>query len=89
MASLMMGVEGGSSALHSVVLAGLAGLVGGALSMVSCACCRGATGDVESCRGCCNVDLCISSLAGCEEDTSDGLLTVSGLLPMLSAPLEV
>ena len=42
-ASLMMGVEGGSSALHSVVLAGLAGLVGGALSMVSCACCRGAT----------------------------------------------
>eukprot|EP00891_Asterochloris_glomerata_P009038 jgi/Astpho2/9038/Aster-02700 len=32
-ASLMMGVEGGSSALHSVVLAGLAGLVGGALSM--------------------------------------------------------
>ena len=31
----MMGVEGGSSALHAVILAGLAGLVGGALSMVS------------------------------------------------------
>ncbi len=32
-ASLMMGVGGGSSALHIMILAGLAGLVGGALSM--------------------------------------------------------
>ena len=56
-ASLMMGVEGGSSVLHSVVLAGLAGLVGGALSMVSCACCRGATDDMKSWSGFCNVML--------------------------------
>lgn len=32
-ASLMIGVVGGSSALHLMILAGLAGLVGGALSM--------------------------------------------------------
>ena len=32
-ASLMIGVGGGSSALHYMILAGLAGLVGGALSM--------------------------------------------------------
>lgn len=32
-ASLMIGVGGGSSALHIMILAGLAGLVGGALSM--------------------------------------------------------
>ena len=32
-ASLMIGVGGGSSALHFMILAGLAGLVGGALSM--------------------------------------------------------
>ena len=32
-ASLMIGVGGGSSALHLMILAGLAGLVGGALSM--------------------------------------------------------
>ena len=32
-ASLMLGVEGGSNELHSVVLAGVAGLVAGALSM--------------------------------------------------------
>jgi len=32
-ASLMIGVGGGSSALHVMILAGLAGLVGGALSM--------------------------------------------------------
>ena len=32
-ASLMIGVGGGSSALHTMILAGLAGLVGGALSM--------------------------------------------------------
>ena len=32
-ASLMLGVEGGSNELHNVVLAGVAGLVAGALSM--------------------------------------------------------
>lgn len=32
-ASLMLGVEGGTDDLHSVVLAGVAGLVAGALSM--------------------------------------------------------
>ena len=32
-ASLMIGVGGGSSALHYMILAGLAGLVGGSLSM--------------------------------------------------------
>lgn len=32
-ASLMIGVGGGSSGLHVMILAGLAGLVGGALSM--------------------------------------------------------
>ena len=32
-ASLMLGVGGGTSELHTLVLAGLAGLVGGALSM--------------------------------------------------------
>ena len=32
-ASLMVGVGGGTSDLHTMVLAGLAGLVGGALSM--------------------------------------------------------
>ncbi len=32
-ASLMLGVEGGSDELHSVVLAGVAGLIAGALSM--------------------------------------------------------
>ena len=32
-ASLMLGVGGGSDSLHIVVLAGVAGLIGGALSM--------------------------------------------------------